>query len=135
MKQAIALPEARTTREHICATENAISALAKIYKFCLPLASNSGINMQEQLAEWFTWLPVMEDKEEAVYVYNYLCELVEANEMAILGQGNSGVKRVLEVMADALAVDALDESAPTTHRCAHIIQQIKVSSRRVSGQS
>jgi len=125
LKQAVSLPEARSTRENICATENAVSALCKIYKFCIPLAPNCGLDLQQQLAEWFSWLPVMEDKEEAVYVYNYLCELVEGNEVAILGSDNSGVKRVLEVMADALAVDALEDSPQVTHRCALIIQQIK----------
>ena len=32
LKKAIALPDARSTREGVCATENAVSALAKIYK-------------------------------------------------------------------------------------------------------
>ena len=62
LKQAVSLPEARSTRENICATENAVSALCKIYKFCIPLAPNCGLDLQQQLAEWFSWLPVMEDK-------------------------------------------------------------------------
>ena len=130
LKQAIALPDARSTREGVCATENAVSALGKIYKVCVPLATGSGIDLQQELAQWFSWLPVMEDKEEAVHVYSYLCELVEANEVAILGADNSGVPRVLEVIADALAVDALEQSPQTVQRCAHIVNQIQVCSSR-----
>jgi hypothetical protein len=81
--------------------------------------------MQQELVQWFSWLPVFEDEEEAVHVYDYLCQLIESNETAILGVDNMNVPKIMEVMADALAVDALSESPVVTKRCASIINQIK----------
>jgi hypothetical protein len=123
LKQAIGLAEARSSREHTVATENAISAMGKILRHC-PVATQN-LNMQQELVQWFSWLPVFEDEEEAVHVYDYLCQLIESNETAILGVDNMNVPKIMEVMADALAVDALSESPVVTKRCASIINQIK----------
>ena len=54
------------------ATENAISAVAKI---CRNLESS--VPLDTVLPLWFSWLPVVEDKEEACHTYSYLCDLIE----------------------------------------------------------
>ena len=38
-----------------------------------------------------------EDVDESPYVYGYLCELVEANHPAILGDNNANLPRVVQV--------------------------------------
>ena len=40
--------------------------------------NHGNINIDELLPVWLTWLPVTEDKEEAVHVYNFLCDLIES---------------------------------------------------------
>lgn len=57
--------------ENIDATENAISAVTKICKY------NSGnIAVDDVIPVWLSWLPIVEDKEEAPHVYGYLCDLI-----------------------------------------------------------
>lgn len=73
-------PESRDTR-NINATENAISAVTKIMKY-----NSSAIHVDEILSMWFSWLPVVEDDDEAPHVYGYLCDLIEQNNPIILGK-------------------------------------------------
>lgn len=72
-------PESRDAR-NINSTENAISAVTKIMKY-----NSSAINVDELLSMWFSWLPVVEDDDEAPHVYGYLCDLIEQNNPIILG--------------------------------------------------
>lgn len=61
--------------ENIDATENAISAVTKICKY------NSGnISVDDIIPVWLSWLPIIEDKEEAPHVYGYLCDLIQRYE-------------------------------------------------------
>lgn len=77
--EVISDPESRDPR-NINATENAISAVTKIMKY-----NHSQINLDEVIPLWFTWLPVIEDSDEAPHVYGYLCDLIEQNNQHILG--------------------------------------------------
>lgn len=77
--EVINSPESRDMR-NINPTENAISAVTKIMKY-----NSSAINLNEILPLWFSWLPVVEDADEAPHVYGYLCDLIEQNNPLILG--------------------------------------------------
>lgn len=68
----INLPGARATNAGANATENAIAAVTKILHF-----NSSMIDANDVIPHWLQWLPVYEDKDEAPYVYRYLCQLVE----------------------------------------------------------
>lgn len=65
-------PDARS-EENVNATENAISAVAKILQF----NSSKVGNVNEALSHWFNWLPVYEDEEELPHVYGFLMLLLE----------------------------------------------------------
>lgn len=78
--EVISDPESKDPR-NINATENAISAITKIMKY-----NNSQINLNEIFPLWFSWLPVIEDADEAPHVYGYLCDLIEQNNQHILGE-------------------------------------------------
>ena len=54
------------------ATENAISAVAKICKY-----NRGNIALNEVVPALIDALPITEDKEEAPHVYGYLCDLIE----------------------------------------------------------
>ena len=58
--------------ENVAATENAISAVTKICKYC-----PGAVNLNEVIPHWLSWLPVWDDVEEAIHIYGYLIELVE----------------------------------------------------------
>ncbi len=64
-------PESRV-KENVNATENCISAVAKVMKY-----RPECVNVNEILPHWLSWLPLNEDKEEAVHTFNYLCDLIE----------------------------------------------------------
>ncbi len=68
---AIQMESAREDIQAINATENAISAVTKICKHI------DSVGREEILPLWLSWLPVVEDKEEAPHVYDYLCDLIE----------------------------------------------------------
>lgn len=78
--ELISDPVAKDPR-NINATENAIAAVTKIMKY-----NASGINLDEIVPMWFSWLPVVEDQDEAPHVYGYLCDLVEQNNPHVLGE-------------------------------------------------
>lgn len=54
------------------ATENAISAVAKICKY-----NRGNIALNEVVPALIAALPITEDKEEAPHVYGYLCDMIE----------------------------------------------------------
>ena len=58
--------------ENIDATENAISAVTKICKY-----NHGNIPVDDVIPVWLSWLPIIEDKEEAPHVYGYLCDLIQ----------------------------------------------------------
>lgn len=59
-------------KENVNATENCISAVGKVMRY-----RSECINVNEILPHWVSWLPLTEDKEEAVHTFNYLCDLIE----------------------------------------------------------
>jgi len=106
--------------ENINPTENAISAVTKILQF-----NGSQVNMDQLLPLWFGWLPVTEDVDEAPFVYGFLANLVEANNLHILGANNSNLPRVIAVIAEALAVDVLPPDHEVKARLVGIVKQVK----------
>lgn len=69
---AIQRPDAREDYDSANATENAIAAVAKICKHI-----SNGVPYDSILPLWLSWLPVVEDRVEALHVYSYLCDLIE----------------------------------------------------------
>ncbi|XP_053986559.1 importin-5 [Hylaeus anthracinus] len=112
-------PESRSP-ENVNPTENAISAVTKILKY-----NNKAINVDEILPHWLSWLPVVEDEDEAPYVYGYLCDLIEANHVAVLGPNNSNLPRLISFFAEALHRDAVPTNNPVMNRILSIVRQIQ----------
>ena len=107
--------------ENINPTENAISAVTKILKF-----NASQVNVDEILPVWLSWLPVYEDVDESPYVYGYLCDLVEANHPAVLGANNANLPKVIQIMADALMMDAMPMGHEVKTRVINLCKQVQV---------
>uniref|UniRef100_A0A670KHC7 Importin-5 n=1 Tax=Podarcis muralis TaxID=64176 RepID=A0A670KHC7_PODMU len=110
------------TKENINATENCISAVGKIMKF-----KPDCINVEEVLPHWLSWLPLHEDKEEAVHTFNYLCDLIESNHPIVLGPNNSNLPKIFSIIADGEMNEAMKRGDPCTKRLANVVRQVQVN--------
>lgn len=118
----VAMIEAPDSRapERVFATENAISAVSKVL-----LWRCQAVNAQELIPRWFSWLPVWEDDEENPHVYGLLCSLLEVNHAALLGAENANLPRVVMVMAEAFAREAVKPSSPVGARMVALLGSLK----------
>lgn len=75
----------------------------------------------------FSWLPVIEDEEEAPHVYGYLCDLIQANHPIILGTNNSNLPRIVAIVAEAFYRDVMEPNHEVGRRMLEIVKQIEQS--------
>lgn len=117
LAQLINEPDSRSI-EKVNATENAISAVTKIIKY-----NHSQINRDETIRHWLTWLPVIEDTEEAPHVYTLLCELVSSGHPLLATP--DAPPRILAILAEALLHDAVSNDNPAYALIIALIKQIQ----------
>ncbi|KDR17150.1 importin-5 isoform X1 [Zootermopsis nevadensis] len=115
-------PESRSP-EKINPTENAISAITKILKY-----NNSALNVNDILPHWLSWLPVWEDDDESPHVYGYLCDLIETNHPLILGPNHVNLPKLIAIIAEAFARDAIDVEHEVAKRMVGLVRQIQGNS-------
>ncbi|XP_049887445.1 importin-5 [Pectinophora gossypiella] len=113
----LAAPDARADH-NLNATENAISAVAKIIKY-----NHSQINRDEIIRHWLTWLPVVEDTEEAPHVYSLLCELAAGGHPAL--QTPDAPQRVIATLAEAFLRDAVPKDNAVYAQMVALVRQIQ----------
>uniref|UniRef100_A0A8C3TI54 TOG domain-containing protein n=1 Tax=Chelydra serpentina TaxID=8475 RepID=A0A8C3TI54_CHESE len=118
--RVIQSPDAKT-KENVNATENCISAVGKIMKF-----KPDCVNVEEVLPHWLSWLPLHEDKEEAVHTFNYLCDLIESNNTIVLGHNNANLPRIFSIIADGEIHEAIKHEDPCTKRLANVVRQVLI---------
>ncbi|TKC53354.1 hypothetical protein EI555_005669 [Monodon monoceros] len=110
------------TKENINATENCISAVGKIMKF-----KPDCVNVEEVLPHWLSWLPLHEDKEEAVQTFNYLCDLIESNHPIVLGPNNTNLPKIFSIIAEGEMHEAIKHEDPCAKRLANVVRQVQTS--------
>ncbi|KAL5476110.1 hypothetical protein EMCRGX_G026016 [Ephydatia muelleri] len=115
-------PNAREDSAATNATENAISAVAKICKYLESQAPLDNI-----LPMWLSWLPVTEDKEEAPHIYSYLCDLIESNNSAILGANNNNIPRILAIIGEVCAEEVLMGNEQVLMKLLSIARHVQAS--------
>lgn len=71
----------------------------------------------------------MEDEDEAPHVYGYLCDLIEANHLVVLGPNNANLPRLISFFAEALYRDAVPTDNPVMARILSIVRQIQVQNK------
>ncbi|XP_046853290.1 importin-5-like [Xenia sp. Carnegie-2017] len=108
--------------ENIDATENAISAVTKICKY-----NHGNVAVDEIIPIWLSWLPIVEDKEEAPHVYGYLCDLIQSNHPIVLGENYSNFVCVLRIFAAAFESDVLANDVEIKYRMKLILKQAQMS--------
>ncbi|KAK9980562.1 hypothetical protein ABG768_000160 [Culter alburnus] len=109
-------------KENVNATENCISAVAKVMKY-----RPECVNVNEILPHWLSWLPLNEDKEEAVHTFNYLCDLIESNNPIVLGPDNANLPKIFSIIADGVANESIKGEDGCSKRLANVIRQVQVS--------
>ncbi|KAL4663763.1 hypothetical protein H8957_013534 [Semnopithecus entellus] len=110
------------TKENVNATENCISAVGKIMKF-----KPDCVNVEEVLPHWLSWLPLHEDKEEAVQTFNYLCDLIESNHPIVLGPNNTNLPKIFSIIAEGEMHEAIKHEDPCAKRLANVVRQVQTS--------
>ena len=119
LMEMITAPDSRDV-ENINPTENAISAVTKILKF-----NSSALNIDDVIGHWMSWLPVWEDEDEAPHIYNYLCDLVEANHPILLGPNHANLPRIISIIAEAFSKEVLEPDSDVYRRMLNIVRQVQ----------
>lgn len=118
--QVIQDPKSREP-ENVNPTENAISAVTKILKY-----NNSALqNIDEIINAWYSWLPVVEDEDEAPHIYGYMCDLIQANHPVILGANNSNLPRIVSIIAQAFKSGVVKPLSEEGSRMIGIVKQVE----------
>jgi hypothetical protein len=126
---AIAKPSARSTEEDSAATENAISAVSKILQH-----NSSAINTNEVIPAFIGWLPIWNDLEEVPHVYNYFCDLVEANHPLVLGDNGANLPQIFNIILQTFTHGVFDdltaeELKPVKQRLINIMKMIQANTQ------
>lgn len=112
-------PDSRK-EELIMATENGISAVGKILKYCPQIA-----NQQELLKCWADWLPIWEDETEVPFVMGFLLELIEQNNQTVMGGPNSSnLPRLVAIVAEVFARSVIDTTTEIGMKLVSFLRQI-----------
>lgn len=73
----------------------------------------------------FSWLPVVEDHDEAPHVYGYLCDLIQSNHAAVVGINNANLPRILQIIAEAFNTGVIEPKNEVGTRMLQIVQQLE----------
>ncbi|KAL1022067.1 hypothetical protein UPYG_G00021780 [Umbra pygmaea] len=119
--RVIQSPESKV-KENINATENCISAVGKVMRF-----RPECTNVNEILPHWLSWLPLNEDKEEAVHTFDFLCDLIESNNPIVLGQDNANLPKIFQIIAEGVANESVKNEDACSKRLANVIRQVQGS--------
>lgn len=73
-----------------------------------------------------SWLPVWEDGDESPHVYGYLCDLIETHHPLILGPNHANLPKLVAIIAEAFARDAISVEHKVAQRMISLVRQIQV---------
>lgn len=68
---------------------------------------------------------MVEDDDEAAHVYDYLCDLIQANHPSVVGPNNANLPRIVLIIAEAFSHDAVSFENPVSTRLINIVKQIE----------
>ncbi|XP_076436016.1 importin-5-like isoform X1 [Babylonia areolata] len=108
--------------ENVNATENAISAVVKICKY-----NSSKVSADDLIPRLMHWLPVTEDVDEAVHIYNYVCDLLEANHPGVLGENGANLPHAFSIIASTVMQETLETTSDVYQRLLNIVRQVQTN--------
>ncbi|KAI9141287.1 armadillo-type protein [Paraphysoderma sedebokerense] len=86
---------------NVMASENAISAIAKICRY-----NHSKFDVNSVIPSWIEALPIRNDQEEAEHVYGFLIELIKSGHPAV----GTHLSKVVSAVTDALVLNFLPQT-------------------------
>ena len=89
-------------------------------------ATENCINVNEILPHWLSWLPLNEDKEEAVHTFDFLCDLIESNNPIVLGPDNANLPKIFVIIAEGVMSESVKGEDGCSKRLANVIRQVQV---------
>lgn len=116
--QMINHPEARTD-DFIMATENGISSVGRILKYCPQIA-----NYNEILKCWVEWLPIWEDEVEVPVVMEFLLQLIEQNNQTVMGPNSSNLPRLVAIVAEVFARSVIEVNSEVGIKLISFLKQV-----------
>jgi len=116
--QIISHPDARSD-DCIMATENGIAAIGRILKFCPQL-----VNHNDLLKCWTNWLPIWEDDTEVPFVMEYLLQLIEQNNLTVMGPNSSNLPRLVAIVAEVFARSAIETNTEVGIKLVSFLKQV-----------
>eukprot|EP00899_Mesostigma_viride_P014218 jgi/Mesvir1/22798/Mv14182-RA.3 len=119
---AIIQHPAGRSRDNVMATDNAVSALGKVFEF-----QRAHIDAQGAMQLWLGYLPVTADKVEAKVVHEHLVAMMERRDALLLGNNHERLPRVIAVFADILAAGTELVTDPVRKRMAATLFQLQQS--------
>lgn len=116
--QMINHPEARK-EDYIMATENGISAVGRILKYCPQLQ-----NYDDLMKCWVNWLPIWEDDAEVPVVMGYLLQLIEQNNAVVMGPNSSNLSRLVAIVAEVFARSVIELNTEIGMKLINFLKQV-----------
>jgi hypothetical protein len=103
--------------ENIHATENAISAVAKIIRF-----QANAIDLNQLLPVFLSYLPVTEDEVEARITYDNLTIIIEQHSSLVLGNNFQNLPQIFHILGTAINTPAVNED--TNAKMVEIVKKL-----------
>lgn len=75
----------------------------------------------------YSWLPVVEDQDEASHIYGYFCDLIQANHPIILGANNCNLPRIVAIIAEAFEMSVILATSEQGVRMVNILKQVETN--------
>ncbi|KAI8903813.1 armadillo-type protein [Gorgonomyces haynaldii] len=100
---AVNAPDSRED-DNILATENCIAAIGKI---CKAYKDANLFDYNQAVGAWFQTLPIIEDSEEAAFVYGYLLDLIDSHHPSVVSQEFAHLQKLVHVITQVLVRPSL----------------------------
>ncbi|RKP13549.1 armadillo-type protein [Piptocephalis cylindrospora] len=104
------------------ATDNAVSALTKIFSSEAGTALGNGPDGEVALRAWYHGLPLIHDEAEAPLTCDFLMKLLDGHHPLILGDAGPGLGRLVSILTETLVLSILPQDQEV--RLASYLKQI-----------
>ncbi|XP_059281070.1 uncharacterized protein LOC132034724 [Lycium ferocissimum] len=106
--------------ENEFAYDNAVSALGKICQF-----HGESIDSAQVIPAWLNCLPIKADLQEAIFVHELLCSMVERLDRELLGPNYQNLPKVVSVFSEVLCSEKDLATKETANRMINVLRHLQ----------
>ncbi|XP_060195706.1 uncharacterized protein LOC132624961 [Lycium barbarum] len=106
--------------ENEFAYDNAVSALGKICQF-----HGETIDSAQVIPAWLNCLPIKADLQEAIFVHELLCSMVERSDRELLGPNYQNLPKVVSVFSEVLCSAKDLATEETANRMINVLRHLQ----------